>query len=82
MSVSHMDLFFGKVSIHVSCPFLHWIISFLGVECDKFSIDCVLSLFTYNFYTQHGAQTHDLEIKSRMLYQLSQPGAPSQAYLT
>ena len=29
------------------------------------------------FYVQHGAQTHDPEIKSCMLYQLSQPGAPT-----
>ena len=28
-----------------------------------------------NFYTQHGAWTHGLEIKRCMLYQLSQPGA-------
>ena len=39
VSVSHMEVFFGKVSIHVFCPFLHWIICFLGVEFDKFSID-------------------------------------------
>ena len=28
-----------KCSIHVFCPFLHWIICFLGVEFDKFFID-------------------------------------------
>ena len=37
--VGHLDVFFGEVSIHVFCPFLHWIICFLGVELDKFFID-------------------------------------------
>ena len=31
-----MDVFLGEVSIRVFCPFLHWIICFLGVEFDKF----------------------------------------------
>ena len=39
MSVGHLDVCFGEVSIHVFCPFLHWIICFLGVEFDKFFID-------------------------------------------
>ena len=39
MSVSQLDVFFGKASIHVSCPFLHWIICFLGVEFGQFFID-------------------------------------------
>ena len=37
--VGYLDVFFGEVSIHVFCPFLHWIIWFLGVEFDKFFID-------------------------------------------
>ena len=32
-------MFFGEVSIHVFCPFLHWIICFLGIDFDKFFID-------------------------------------------
>jgi len=32
--------------------------------------------FFSNFYTQRGAQTHDPEMKSRMLFQLSQSGTP------
>ena len=28
-----------EVSIHVFCPFLHWIICFLDVEFDKFFIE-------------------------------------------
>ena len=39
VSVSHLDVFFGEVSIPVFCPFLHWIICFLGVEFDKFFLD-------------------------------------------
>ena len=31
---------------------------------------------TFNLYTQRGAQTHDPEIKSRAVSQLSQPGPP------
>ena len=38
-SVGHLDVFFGEMSIHVFCPFLHWIICFWGVEFDKFFID-------------------------------------------
>ena len=29
----------GGVSIHVFCPFLHWIICFLSVELDKLFVD-------------------------------------------
>ena len=32
--------------------------------------------FNNNLYTQHGARTHNPEIKSCMLFHLSQPGAP------
>ena len=39
MSVGHLDVFYGEVSIHVFCPFLHWIICVLGIEFDKFFID-------------------------------------------
>ena len=39
VSVGHLDVFFGEVSIHVFCPFLHWIVCSLGVEFDKFFID-------------------------------------------
>ena len=38
VSVSHLDVF-GEVSSHVFCPFLHWIICFLGVEFDRLFID-------------------------------------------
>ena len=31
---------------------------------------------TDNLYTQHGARIHDPEIKSHMLFWLSQPGTP------
>ena len=44
MSVGHLDVFFGEVSIHVFCTFLHWIICFLGVEFDKFFF------FFFNFF--------------------------------
>ena len=32
MSVGHSDVFSREVSIHVFCPFLHWVICFSGVE--------------------------------------------------
>ena len=38
VSVGHLDVF-REVSIHVFCPFLHWIICLWGVEFDKFFID-------------------------------------------
>ena len=43
VSVGHLDVSFGEVSIHVFCPFLRWFICFWGVEFDKFFID-----FEYN----------------------------------
>ena len=39
VSVGHLDVFFGEVSIHVFCQFLHCLFVFLGVEFDKFFID-------------------------------------------
>ena len=30
VSFGHLDVFFGKMSIHVFCPFFNWIIWFLG----------------------------------------------------
>ena len=46
VSVGRLDVFFGEVSIHVFCPFLHWIICFLGVEFDKFFVDFwILTLY-------------------------------------
>ena len=33
-------------------------------------------VFLSNLYTKHGTQTHDPEIKSHMLYWMSQSGAP------
>ena len=39
MSVDHLDVFFREVSNHVFCPFLHWIICFLGVKFGEFFID-------------------------------------------
>ena len=39
VSVGHLDVFFRQVSIHVFCPFLHWIICFSGVELGKFFVD-------------------------------------------
>ena len=41
-----------------------------------------LLLFVYlrNLYLQGGAQTHDPEIRSLMLFLLSQPGAPRQTF--
>ena len=35
-------------------------------------------VFLSKLYTQHGASTHDPEIKSQMLYQLSQPGTENE----
>ena len=49
MSVGHLDVFFGEVSIHAFCPFLHWIICFLGVEFEKLFIDFGYSLSNVPF---------------------------------
>ena len=39
VSVGHLYVFLGEISVHVICPFLDWVICFLGVEFDKFLID-------------------------------------------
>ena len=39
VSVGHLYVFFGEMSVHVFCPFLDWIICSLGVEFDEFFID-------------------------------------------
>ena len=44
MSINHLYLFFGKVSIRALCPFLNWIIYFLGVEFDKSFADLIRTL--------------------------------------
>ena len=35
MSVGHLYVVFGKVSIQVLCPFLNWIVCLSGVELYK-----------------------------------------------
>lgn len=39
VSVGHLDVFFGEMSVHVFCNFLNCIIYFGGGEFDKFFID-------------------------------------------
>ena len=39
MSIRHLYVSFGEVSVHVFCPFFDLIICFLGVEFEKFFID-------------------------------------------
>ena len=40
------------------------------------AIRLVKNIYFSKLYTQCGAQTHDPQIKSRVLFRLSQPGAP------
>ena len=37
MSVGHLCIFFGKMSIQVFCPFLHQVLCFLILSCMKWS---------------------------------------------
>ena len=39
VSVSHLHVFFGEVSVHVFCPFFDVIICFVRVEFEEFFID-------------------------------------------
>ena len=39
MSVSHLYVFFGEVSVHVFCPIFDIIICFVCVEFEEFFID-------------------------------------------
>ena len=39
VSVGHLYVFFGEVSVHVFGPFLNWMIWVLGVDFEKLSID-------------------------------------------
>ena len=46
VSIGHLYVFFGEVSVYVFCPFLNWVVCFLGVEIDKFFIDFwILTLY-------------------------------------
>ena len=45
MPVGHPDVFFREVSIHVVCPFLHWVICFSGVEFGEIAHVFVYELF-------------------------------------
>ena len=38
VSVFLLYIFFGEMSVHVSCPFFNWVICILGVELYKFFI--------------------------------------------
>ena len=45
VSVGHLDVSFGEMSVHAFCPFLDWTVCFLGVEF-KFFIDFwILALY-------------------------------------
>ena len=49
----------------------------LHTKCQYFKDeDKTSNIFVSNVYTRCGARTHDPKIKSRVLYQLSQPGKP------
>ena len=39
VSVSHLYVFLGEVSVHVFCPSFDVIIGFVGVEFEEFFID-------------------------------------------
>ena len=39
VSVDLLYVFFGKMSIHIFCPFLNYLTYFLGVEFEKDFID-------------------------------------------
>ena len=45
------------------------------------SLSFLKILFLSNLYTQNGAQTHNSEIKSLVLYLLIQPGAPKYHHI-
>lgn len=49
--------------------------------CKKFDMSFFKILLLNNLYTQHGAGTPNLEIKSWMLYQLSQRGTPKMSFI-
>ena len=45
MSVGHLHVSFGEMSVHVFCPFLDWIICSLGVEFDVIYRFWILALY-------------------------------------
>ena len=54
---------------------------FIYLFSSKFLFKFHLFIFLSNLYTQREAQTHNPEIRSHMLHQLSQPGAPLLLFL-
>jgi len=49
VSVSHLYVFFGEVSVRVFCPFFDLIICFSGVEFEKFFVDLGNQRFVVSF---------------------------------
>lgn len=41
------------------------------------SLHLYLCIYLFNLYTLHGTQNHNLKIKSHMVFELGQPGAPN-----
>lgn len=46
-----------------------------------FLVFFLVFIYLSNFYTQRGAETHEPEIKSYILYWLTQPGVPANFLL-
>jgi len=45
MSIGHLCVFFGKMSIQVLCPFFNWVGCFFDVELPEFFIFWILTPF-------------------------------------
>ena len=76
--LSHFTLCLGFIYVHLvrHLPFqVSCFLSHSSLHRDFSQIN-YLFFFLSNFYTQRGARTYNPKIKSRMLYWLSQPGAP------
>ena len=53
VSVSHLYVFIGKVSVHIFCPFYDLFICFSRIEFEKFFVDLGYQSFIYGIVCKY-----------------------------